>query len=84
MSKHHASNTLSTQKWCGKCKRMTDHSVSANREGRCMECGKKRPILILKSNSVEIRVPCTCLEKPYPHDPATHKALPAEMRRDER
>jgi hypothetical protein len=38
MAKHHTRNTVSFQKYCGKCGHVTDHRVDGTREGPCLEC----------------------------------------------
>ena len=37
MAEHYTANTESVSKWCNACCRMTQHSVSGNRVGRCIE-----------------------------------------------
>ena len=34
---HYTSNTVSVSKWCNKCGRFTQHSVSGHRAGHCLE-----------------------------------------------
>lgn len=36
--KHHPRNTVSIQKWCGKCLAHTPHRVDGGREGPCLRC----------------------------------------------
>lgn len=37
MSEHYSKGTESDTRWCTTCHRFTQHSVSGNRLGRCME-----------------------------------------------
>jgi hypothetical protein len=37
VSEHYTKNTESVTRWCNRCARDTQHSVSAGRIGRCME-----------------------------------------------
>jgi len=71
MSHHFTSNTISTSRWCNECKRQTQHSVSSNRLGRCMEHGggaiEAPQALLLSPNSVEIPAPCQCSKYPFAH-----------------
>lgn len=36
--KHYTRNTVSAERWCGKCKRMTQHEVHGVKGGACIEC----------------------------------------------
>jgi hypothetical protein len=37
MAEHYTANTESVTAWCNKCNHNTQHSVSGNRRGRCLE-----------------------------------------------
>lgn len=37
MTEHYTTNTESVLRWCNQCNRLTRHSVSGKRVGRCME-----------------------------------------------
>lgn len=37
MTEHYTANTESVTAWCNHCNRNTQHSVSGNRRGRCLE-----------------------------------------------
>lgn len=37
MPEHYTLNTLEDTKWCNRCGKPTQHSVSGNRIGRCLE-----------------------------------------------
>jgi hypothetical protein len=37
MTEHYTANTEAVSKWCNKCDRYTQHTVSAGRVGRCLE-----------------------------------------------
>ena len=82
MSQHYTSNTVSVEKWCGKCQRFTQHAVSGNRAGHCIACFEKlsnrqhaRDYYGLQpSRVVEIPLPCQCSAYPFAHYHADNSA----------
>lgn len=42
MAQHYTSATVSDSKWCNKCKRFTQHAVSADTIGHCLECAERK------------------------------------------
>jgi hypothetical protein len=36
MSEHYPKGTISVRKWCGPCRKETEHSVADGRLGRCI------------------------------------------------
>lgn len=38
MSEHFTRNTVSAQKYCGKCGKVTDHRIDDRRFGPCLAC----------------------------------------------
>lgn len=38
MTQHYTRSTIETSAWCGKCKTMTQHTVSDRRLGYCIPC----------------------------------------------
>ena len=67
MTQHYTRNTVSAMAWCGKCGRQTEHRIDGVKRGPCLECGKDKPELVLKPNSVEWPAPCTCDKYPFAH-----------------
>lgn len=70
MTQHFTSNTISQARWCNACKRQTQHSVSGNRLGRCMEHGGgaiATQTASLKPNTVDWPPACLCPAYKFPH-----------------
>ena len=74
MTQHYTSNTLTASKWCNKCKRETQHSVSGHIIGHCLACQERqanhqhlRDYFQVERRVVEIDPPCQCRAYPFAH-----------------